>query len=243
MRMFSEVLGNMISNQTWAEKLKNTTIEYLDLDQWTAQKSRFIAKSASGNEYGIALKRGTKVETGDVLDYDVNNNVAVVIRIELKPVMIVDLAGITTKDVVDILRQGIEIGHALGNQHWPAIVKGTKLYVPLTVDKKVMDSVMRTHRFENITYSFVEGQEVLPYLAPHEVRELFGGSSQDLTHEHSAKSHFDRSYLDVADGNTHTHENGEKHSHPHCCSSSAGHNHDHCCDDHAHDHHHHEKHH
>lgn len=41
MKMFSEVLGNMVSDPSWNGKLKNVKIEYLNLDQWTAQKSSF----------------------------------------------------------------------------------------------------------------------------------------------------------------------------------------------------------
>ena len=57
MKIFSEVIGNMTTDPQWAEKLKNTKIEYLELDQWTAQKSRFIAKGSDGQEYAVALKR------------------------------------------------------------------------------------------------------------------------------------------------------------------------------------------
>ena len=46
------------------------------------------------------------------------------------------------------MRTCVELGHALGNQHWPALVKGDRVFVPLTVDRKVMASVMNTHRFE-----------------------------------------------------------------------------------------------
>jgi urease accessory protein len=66
----------------------------------------------------------------------------------------------------------------LGNQHWPAVVKGLTVYVPLTVDKTVMRSVMETHHLEGLTVVFRPGQAVIPYLAPHEVRRLFGGAEQ-----------------------------------------------------------------
>ena len=62
-----------------------------------------------------------------------------------------------------------ELGHALGNQHWPAVVKGTRVFVPLTVDRKVMSSVMKTHALPGIRYDFMPGAEVIPYMAPHEV--------------------------------------------------------------------------
>lgn len=188
MQIFSEVIGNMISDPIWAEKLKNSNIIYLDLDQWTAQKSRFIAKS-DRTEYAVALKRHSQIENGDILKYDPGTNSAVVIRIDLKPVLVIDLKKIAQKKPEEIIHKCIEIGHAIGNQHWPAIVKKDKLYVPLTVDKKVMTSVMDTHHFEDITYEFQPGKEVIPFLAPHEIRQLFGGSTQEISHHHHEHDH------------------------------------------------------
>ncbi len=85
------------------------------------------------------------------------------------------------------MRTCVELGHALGNQHWPALVKGTRVFVPLTVDRKVMASVMNTHRFEGIRYEFVPGDDIVPYLAPHESRRLFGGAEGPV-HTHTARS-------------------------------------------------------
>jgi len=62
-------------------------------------------------------------------------------------------------------------------------VKGTRVFVPLTVDRKVMSSVMNTHRFEHVRYEFVPGADVIPYLAPHESRRLFGGAEGPV-HSH-----------------------------------------------------------
>ena len=86
------------------------------------------------------------------------------------------------------MRTCVELGHAMGNQHWPALVKGNLVYVPLTVDRKVMASVMDTHRFEGIRYEFVPGREVIPYLAPHESRRLFGGAEGPV-HSHTHESY------------------------------------------------------
>lgn len=185
MKMFTEVVGNMISDSAWSGKLKNATIEYLRLDQWTAQKSRFIAKDSEGTEYGVALKRHSQIENGDILEFDPAGNKAIVIQIELKPVLVIDLKKIAEKKPAEMIRRSVELGHAIGNQHWPAIVKGMQVFVPLTVDKKVMLSVMDTHHFEDVTYEFQTGQEIIPFLAPHEIRQLFGGCSQDLSHHHT----------------------------------------------------------
>ena len=46
-----------------------------------------------------------------------------------------------------------------------------------------MASVMDTHRFEHVRYEFVPGAEIIPYLAPHESRRLFGGAEGPV-HSH-----------------------------------------------------------
>ena len=49
---------------------------------------------------------------------------------------------------------------------------------------------MRTHRLEHIVFEFRPGSEIIPYLAPHETRRLFGGTGPDShVHEHHAHEH------------------------------------------------------
>lgn len=182
MKIFTEIIGN-IHSPKWKARLENARVESIFLDQWTAQKSRFMAKSDHGNEYPVALRRQSQITDGDILSYDPSENKAIVLRIELTPVLEIDLSRLENKSPEEIIRISVELGHAIGNQHWPAVVKGTKVYVPLTVDKKVMLSVMETHHIDEITYQFHQGQEVIPYMAPHEIRRLFGGASH-TSHAH-----------------------------------------------------------
>lgn len=188
MTVYTEVLGNMRRDPEWETRLRDLDVDYIPLDQWTAQKSRFLGKGISGEEYPIALRRHTQVADGDVILYDAEAGKAAVLRIELNPVMVVDLGAVAETDRDNIIRMSLELGHAIGNQHWPAVVKGTKVYVPLTVDRKVMLSVMETHHFEGITFKFESGIDVIPYLAPHEIRRLFGGAGHE-SHEHHHHHH------------------------------------------------------
>ena len=100
----------------------------------------------------------------------------------LVEVMIIDLSALFDGPREEAMARCVELGHALGNQHWPAVIKGSRVYVPLTVARAVMSSVMKTHSFEGVTYTFVPGAEVIPYLAPHEARRLFGATGG---HRHS----------------------------------------------------------
>ncbi|MCC8118100.1 MAG: urease accessory protein UreE [Bacteroidales bacterium] len=188
MEVYTEIIGNWHSPE-WHEKLHDADVESIFLDQWTAQKSRFLATSDKGNEYPVALKRQSQIIDGDILAYDPEKKKALVLRLNLNPVLVIDLSKIEGKTPEEIIRTSVELGHAIGNQHWPAVVKGTKVYVPLTVDRKVMLSVMETHHLEDITYEFQEGQEVIPYMAPHEIRRLFGGASHDNHHIHGDHEH------------------------------------------------------
>ncbi len=147
-------------------------------------------------EYPVALARHSQIVDGDILDYDSINKTAVVLRIELSPVLVIDMSGLNDKSPEEIIRISVELGHAIGNQHWPAVVKGTTVYVPLTVDEKVMLSVMQTHHIDGINYSFQKGLEIIPFLAPHEIRRLFGGAgheSHSHHHHHHHEHHHDHS--------------------------------------------------
>jgi urease accessory protein len=58
------------------------------------------------------------------------------------------------------------------------------VYVPVIAARPVMASVMKTHSFEGVTYAFVPGQDIIPYLAPHEARRIFGTT---LGHSHTGE--------------------------------------------------------
>ncbi len=182
MLIIESIVGN-VGAPEWQAQLADATIDTLALDQWEAQKNRFRKKAASGTEVAVSLDRGTFLRDGDILRWDEAAGVAIVAAIALRDVMVVYLDGLDATDPAVALRTCVELGHALGNQHWPALVKDARVFVPLTVDRRVMDSVMRTHNFEDLRYEFLPGSEIVPYLAPHESRRLFGGAEGPV-HSH-----------------------------------------------------------
>jgi len=187
MIIVESILGN-IADAVWAARSESIAIDWLALDQWEAQKNRFRKRSAAGREVAVSLDRGAFLRDGDVLLWEAGEQVAVVARISLRDVMILHIDALAAAAPDLMMQTCIELGHALGNQHWPALVKGTRVFVPLTVDRKVMASVMNTHRFEHVRYEFVPGAEIIPYLAPHESRRLFGGAEGPIhshVHDHS----------------------------------------------------------
>jgi urease accessory protein len=208
--LIEKVLGNA-GDPEWAARLAAGTVEPLALDHWEAQKNRFRKKTASGREVAVSLDRGAFLRDGDVLLWDAEASCAVVARISLRDVMIIHLDELAAQDPAYAMRTCVELGHALGNPHWPALVKGTRVFVPLTVDHKVMASVMKTHRFEGIRYEFVPGEDIVPYLAPHESRRLFGGAEGPL-HTHTQDRYV---AVDAETGRVHGRSPVRAHAHPH----------------------------
>lgn len=200
--IISSIVGNVI-DAAWKEKLKTASVDYLALNQWDAQKNRFRKKTENGVELAVSLDRNSFLHNGDILSWDEATRNAVVAKIDLREVLVIELKDLSEIGPQALVHTCVELGHALGNQHWPAVVKGNKVYVPLTVDKKVMASVMNTHAFKNATYTFAPGTEVIPYLFPHESRRLFGGAEQES-----------RAHPDIhAAGDEHCHNHGRAHSH------------------------------
>lgn len=183
MVLIEKVLGNA-ADAEWAARLAGASMDTLPLDHWEAQKNRFRKRSTGGRDLAVSLDRGAFLRDGDVLLWDAAGGFAVVAQISLRDVMVIHLDDVGSESVEIAMRTCVELGHALGNQHWPALVKGLRVFVPLTVDRKVMASVMNTHRFERIRYEFVPGDDIVPYLAPHESRRLFGGAEGPV-HTHA----------------------------------------------------------
>jgi urease accessory protein len=210
------ILGNS-RDPEWHQRLSVAKIDLFEVDQWQAQKSRFRKTTVNDTELAISLDRGTHIHDGDVLHWDIQTATAIVARIELRDVMIVRLDSLVRGASETAMRTCVELGHAMGNQHWPALVKDNVVYVPLVIDRKVMESVMRTHRFEGIRFEFVSGRDVIPYLAPHETRRLFGGAEGPV-HSHT---HEDFAAVEAETGHVygrspvraHAHSGTEAHSH------------------------------
>jgi urease accessory protein len=196
--LVEKVIGN-VDDPGWPARSEPVKIDALVLDRWEAQKNRIRKTTQAGTEVALSLDRGSRLRDGDILYWDRAGGAAIVARVELGEVMVVDLGGLVpvgsggapgsggpadTGGVADgALRTAVELGHALGNQHWPAVVKGALVYVPVTVDRAAMDSVMRTHAFRGVTHRFAPGAEIIARLAPHEARLLFGGTEQ-VGHAH-----------------------------------------------------------
>ena len=182
MILVEAVVGN-VADASWKSRLADANLDSLALDHWEAQKNRFRKTTKGGIEVAVSLDRGAFLRDGDILLWNEETRTAVVAAISLRDVMVIHIDAPASIAPELLLRTCVELGHALGNQHWPAFVNGARVFGPLTVLRQVLASVMNTLRFENIRSEFVPGADIIPYLAPHESRRLFGGAEGPV-HSH-----------------------------------------------------------
>lgn len=195
MDLVEQVLGN-IHDEPWKSRLTDADVDWLELDQRDAQKNRLRTRSSRGRDLALCLDRGRILRDGDILLWDESSRRAVAARIHLCEVMALSLAGLAGRPADELMESCVRLGHALGNQHWPAIIRDSTVYVPVSVDRAVMTAVMDTHRFTDIGYSFMDGDAVAALLNPEERRRLFGGADMPghghghaHGHEHGRHEH------------------------------------------------------
>lgn len=221
MPLIETVLGN-VNDLDWRTRLAHAHIDTVELSQWDAQKSRLRAITKEGLPLAVSLERGEVLHDGDILLWDEAEERAVVCRINLCDVLDIDLGGLEQMPSGQRLERAVRIGHALGNQHWPAVCRDGHIYVPVAVDRKVVASVMKTHHFAGVEYTFVPGGEIAGTLEPEEARRLFGGSEvpghTPHEHGHSHPAHGRHAH--------HRHERGDAGRH----GSACGHGHAHDCE-------------
>ena len=156
MLIINEILGNINTDVKW-EKLYSEPgykdcVQTIMFTRKESERSRLYKKLPGfDEEIGINIKRGTILHDGDVLYYKKSENMFVV-DIEPEEMMVLHFVEKFHED--KMLELAVKLGHAIGNQHWQMKVVGGKIYVPIMIDKKVMESVMKTHNIPGVKYYF-----------------------------------------------------------------------------------------
>lgn len=171
MIVVESVIGNLGEDarlrdlhQQWRATGRVETVELTPLE---AQKGRLRTVTDEGTPLGMSLGRGTVLRDGDVLYLSELEGRMIVARLKPEEVLIISVKPAASP--AELLRVAVQLGHVLGNQHWPVKIEGTSVYVPVSVDKKVMETVLKTYDLPGIEYRFEQGSVgVISRAVPHE---------------------------------------------------------------------------
>ena len=171
MIVIEEILGNVDGDASLGDLYRQCQatgrVETVELTPLEAQKGRLRTVTDKGTPIGMSLGRGTVLRDGDVLYLNESEGRLIVARLKPEEVLVISVK--PALSAADLLRVAVQLGHVLGNQHWPVRIEGTSVYVPVSVDKKVMETVLKTYGLEGIEYRFERGSVgAIPRVVPHE---------------------------------------------------------------------------
>ena len=186
MLVINEIAGN-INDESWISRYNEmnrlshvTTIMFTRLESERALLLKKLPES--DEEIGINLKRGIVLHDGDILYYK-TDEMMLVAGIEPEEMMVFEMVGELYEDTM--FESVVRLGHAIGNQHWQIKVVEGKVYVPLTIDKNVMESVMQTHNIPGIKYRFMN--TISSQIFNREYKDSFNTSHNHHSHNHLEK--------------------------------------------------------
>lgn len=139
-------LGNIHQDADLATRVtqweQEQQLEEVTINEREAQKSRLRLQTSTGQDLGLVLPRGTEITDGDVFAFT-DREGGLLVRLALQEVMVLTLRpGLPPSEQHHWL---VRLGHVLGNQHWPIASVNDTVLVPVTLDRAVMETVLRTH--------------------------------------------------------------------------------------------------
>ncbi len=197
MRRIDGTVGNRHDDPDLGERIdehdRAGTLERVVIDSGERKKSRLRVETDAGTDLGIVVGDG-ELRSGDVLF--VEESGAAVVVFETREAFVVELSA--QEDTA--AAAAVEFGHRVGNQHWDIAVKDGAVYVPLDVEKRIVEDVLGPYVPAEATTRYEEVDA-----------ELFldddGGSgnhhASGMDHSHGAESE-----------HSHGHDDGE-HEHTH----------------------------
>ncbi|MFQ3283454.1 urease accessory protein UreE [Natronomonas sp.] len=207
MRRIDGVVGNRHDDPDLDERIAAHddagTLERVRIDSGERKKSRLRVETDAGTDLGIVVGN-VDLRSGDVLFID--DNGAAVVTFETREAFVVELPAPTEPALAAVA----EFGHRVGNQHWDIAVESGTVYVPVDVEKRVLEDVLKPYIPDGAKtgYESVEA-------------ELFVGDENASAGEGHEHAHT------LDDGHGHEHGDGEHpHSHEHESDGTTSHSHE-----------------
>jgi len=182
------------------------TLEYVRIDSDERKKSRLRVETDAGTDLGIVVGDG-ELRSGDVLFVD--DDAAAVVAFETREAFVVELPAPSEST----LAAAAEFGHRVGNQHWDVAVEDGAVYVPVDVERRILEDVLGPYVPEGARTRYEEVEA-----------ELFVDDGDGSVGEGEGHGH------------EHAHGGETDHSHTHSDGSDHGHSHDHSDGGHDHTH-------
>ncbi len=144
------LLTRGILGEVTEPRFAGRAIERLLLDSAEASKRRLRRRTDEGTDIALDLERGAYLKHGSVL---VDDGARVVV-VERKPEAAVVVRLAAGLEPRELLRQGVRLGHAFGNQHVPLEVAEDEIRIPITTSREIVAETVRSLHLDGAEVSF-----------------------------------------------------------------------------------------
>ena len=138
-------LGNINDNSDLAELVKIETGLEITLQESDRHKGRIHAHTIDGIAIGIIKSRDRSLTSGDL--FKTNSGQLVLIQLQEQELMVLDLS--TLEDNISATTL-VNLGHILGNHHYPILIQDKKIYIQLTTDKLILEKLIKELNITNL---------------------------------------------------------------------------------------------
>ena len=172
-------LGNLTEDTSIAQRVKTARDRQqcleVSLSQSDRAKGRIQAQSTSGVTVGIIKSRDWSLRQADV--FITESGSLLLIHLQEQRLMVLNF----TEPVTDCAIELVHLGHALGNQHCPIVIRNQKIYLQPTGDTAIIEKTVRDFQIPGLRIDYESRSEAMPLgLSPEEHLHF-----SHQTHHHS----------------------------------------------------------
>lgn len=158
MEIAQTYLGNINQDPNLTRSIAQQTCLEVSLQDSDRAKGRIHACTNSGVALGIIKGRDRILQAGDL--YRTNSEKLVLIHIQEQEVLVLDFDRVDSQVTMTKL---VNLGHTLGNHHYPIVVKDSRIYVQLVTDKSILESLINNLQIPNLKLSYQSGDRQLEF--------------------------------------------------------------------------------
>ncbi|BAZ46858.1 hypothetical protein NIES4102_38990 [Chondrocystis sp. NIES-4102] len=142
-------LGNLQKQPELRQLINKDNSLEINLDPSDRFKGRIHTKSITGKGVGIIKDRDRPLESGDIFQSD--SGIFILIHLKPQQLLIIDLNNISSNILPSKL---VQLGHLLGNHHYPIAVENNKIYVQLITDARVLENQIKDLHISQLQISY-----------------------------------------------------------------------------------------
>ena len=130
-------LGNISDDPNLARMIAAESFLEVALQSSDRSKGRIHAHTNSDLAVGIIKSRDRALRTGDL--FKTESDKLLLIKLQEQELLVLDFSAVEP----DIYQAKlVQLGHALGNHHYPIMLQENKIYVQLITDKQIIEKLI-----------------------------------------------------------------------------------------------------